>query len=339
MASLMQQLPSALVALLPVLVFLAALLWLDSYKLLAPPAVLAVIGVGAAIAAASYPLNAFLLGRADIGVPAFSRYVSPLTEELLKGLVVLVLVRTHRIGFLVDAAIFGFAVGAGFALAENLYYLHLAAEAGMGTWIVRGFGTALMHGGATALFAVAGMALQSGAGAATALRFVPGYLAAVALHSTFNHFADRPLVAAIGTALLLPILLHVAFERSERAVGQWLGQGFDADAEMLELIHSGRLSDSHVGSYLQSLKSRFHGPVVADILCYIRLYTELALRAKGILIMRENGFEAAPDEPTRAKFEEMRYLERSIGATGLRAVRPMLHISQKELWQMYMLDK
>ena len=35
---LMQQLPSALVALLPVLVFLAALLWLDSYKLLAPSA-------------------------------------------------------------------------------------------------------------------------------------------------------------------------------------------------------------------------------------------------------------------------------------------------------------
>jgi len=37
-------LPSALVALLPVLVFLAALLWLDSYKLLAPWAVVIVIG-------------------------------------------------------------------------------------------------------------------------------------------------------------------------------------------------------------------------------------------------------------------------------------------------------
>ena len=67
----------------------------------------------------------------------------------------------HRIGFLVDAAIYGFAVGAGFALAENLYYLHLAAEAGMGTWIVRGFGTALMHGGTTALFAVMGLARSS----------------------------------------------------------------------------------------------------------------------------------------------------------------------------------
>ena len=162
---LMQQLPSALVALLPVIVFLAALLWLDSYKLLAPSSVVAVIGVGAVMAAVSYPLNAFLLGRLDIGLLAFSRYVSPLTEELLKGLIVLALVRMHRIGFLVDAAIYGFAVGAGFALAENLYYLHLAAEAGMGTWIVRGFGTALMHGGTTALFAVMGLARVERAGA------------------------------------------------------------------------------------------------------------------------------------------------------------------------------
>jgi RsiW-degrading membrane proteinase PrsW (M82 family) len=328
-----------LVCILPVAVFLGALVFVDSYKLVRLRLVLGVVGAGALAAAAAYAANGALLSATGWQESTYSRLVAPFVEELLKGLVVLLLARTHRIAFLVDAAILGFAAGAGFAMVENAYYLQSYPASAMGLWIVRGFGTALMHGGATALFAVAGMALQSGAGAATALRFVPGYLAAVALHSTFNHFADRPLVAAIGTALLLPVLLHVAFERSERAVGQWLGQGFDADAEMLELIHSGRLSDSHVGSYLQSLKSRFHGPVVADILCYIRLYTELALRAKGILIMRENGFEAAPDEPTRAKFEEMRYLERSIGATGLRAVRPMLHISQKELWQMYMLDK
>jgi len=337
MASLMQQLPSALVALLPVLVFLAALLWLDSYKLLAPSAVLAVIGVGAAIAAASYPLNAFLLGRADIGVPAFSRYVSPLTEELLKGLVVLVLVRMHRIGFLVDAAIFGFAVGAGFALAENLYYLHLAAEAGMGTWIVRGFGTALMHGGASALFALLGLAFAERGW--RELGYVPGLALAVALHSAFNHFAVSPWLSAAGITLVLPPLLYGVFERSERAVGQWLGKGFDADAEMLELIQTGRISDSPVGRYLHSLKDRFAGAVVADVLCYVRLHTELALRAKGILIMRENGFEAEVDESTRAKFAEMAYLEASIGRTGLLAIQPVLHMSPRDLWQMYMLGK
>jgi hypothetical protein len=91
------------------------------------------------------------------------------------------------------------------------------------------------------------------------------------------------------------------------------------------------------GRYLHTLKERFHGPVVGDLLCYLRLYTELALRAKGILMMRENGFEVPVDEATRAKFAEMRYLEGSRGKTGLLALHPMLHMSHKDLWQLYML--
>jgi hypothetical protein len=106
---------------------------------------------------------------------------------------------------------------------------------------------------------------------------------------------------------------------------------------MLSLINSGGLSDSPVGRYLTQLKEKFQGPVVADLVCYLRLHTELALRAKGVLMMRENGFEVPIDEPTREKFVEMTYLEKSIGATGRRALQPMLHMSHKDLWQLYML--
>jgi protease PrsW len=98
------------------------------------------------------------------------------------------------------------------------------------------------------------------------------------------------------------------------------------------------VSDSPLGQYLTTLKRSFAGPVVADVLCYLRLYTELALRAKGMLMMRENGFETTIDDETRAKFEEMRYLEASIGKTALLAIRPMLQMSQKDLWQLYVLQ-
>lgn len=332
-------LPSALVALLPVLVFLAALLWLDSYKLLAVSAVFAVIAAGAAVAAVSYPLNGVLLGRMDIGLASFSLYVSPITEELLKGLVVVALVRLHRIGFLVDAAIFGFAVGTGFALAENLYYLHLASEAGMGTWIVRGFGTAFMHGGTTAIFAVMGLARIEQATKASALHFLPGFITAVLLHSGFNHLSHAPLIATLATMLTLPPLQWLVFERSEQALRNWIGHGFDADAHMLELIGSGSFASSPPGRYLASLKRSLPGALLADALCYLRLYTELALRAKGLLMMRENGFEPpAADDETRAKLAELRYLEKSVGATGLRALRPVLHMRRRELWQLYMLE-
>ena len=329
---------SALVGLAPVTSFLVALLFLDSYKLVKLRSVIGAVVAGMAAAALTYAANAAILDRVPMEFTAFTRYVAPGVEELLKGLVIVALVRAHRIGFLVDGAIFGFAIGAGFAMVENLHYLR-TLEAGMGTWVVRGFGTALMHGGATAMFAVMGMAMIDRSGRAGLGAYLPGFALAVLLHSAFNHFFLSPRLSTLGIALVLPPLFYFVFDRSERAVGTWLGKGFDADAEMLELINSGRLSGSPVGTYLHSLKDKFQGPVVADILCYIRLHTELALRAKGILILRENGFEAGVDESTGAKFTEMTYLEGSIGRTALLAIQPMLHMTHKDLWQMYMLGK
>ncbi len=330
---------SMLAGLAPVLSFLGVLLYLDSYKLVKLRAVVAMVACGALVAGATYAINAQVLALHPIEFKTFTRYVAPLSEELMKGLAIVLLMRANRIGFLVDAAIFGFAVGTGFATVENLYYLGEAPAYGMGTWVARGFGTAIMHGGATAIFAMMGLAMAERAGRASARNFLPGYVIAVALHSAFNHFFLSPFLSTLGIVLIVPPLLHFVFERSERQVGAWLGKGFDADAEMLALINSGRLPDSPIGRYLHSLKDRFRGPVVADLLCYLRLYTELALRAKGILLMRENGFDVPVDDATREKFTEMRYLEKSIGRTGLLALHPMLHISRKDLWQLYMLGK
>lgn len=320
-------------------IFLAVLLLIDSYKLVRLRTIVLALAGGIAAAAAAYAAHVLILAGVSLDAGSLSRYVAPITEELLKGLVIVILIRTRRIGFLVDAAILGFAVGTGFAIVENLDHLRAAADAGIGTWIVRGFGTSLMHGGATALFAVAGLALSERRAGLGVAAFVPGFLIAAGLHSAFNHFFASPIVSTLGIVLVLPIVFAAVFERSERAVGEWLGKGFDADAQMLALIESGQLSDAPVGQYLDQLKGRFKGPVVADLLCYLRLHTELALRAKGILMMRENGFEVPIDAETRARFTEMRYLEENLGRTGMLAIQPMLPRGARDLWQLYMLGK
>jgi len=327
-----------LVGLAPVLCFLAALLYLDSYQLVSLRLVIAVVGCGVVAAGVCYGVNGGLLHVTALDREAYTRYVAPLVEELAKALIVVTLVKSHRIGFLVDAAILGFAAGTGFAIVENVYYQQLIPDAGIGVWFVRGFGTAIMHGGTTAVFAVMGLAMLEQKGRSLAIAFLPGFALAVALHSAFNHLVAMPRVASLASIAVLPPLLYLVFQRSERAVADWLGRGFDTDARMLETINSGRFPESPAGRYLTSLKERLHGPIVADLLCYLRLYTELALRAKGILMMRENGFEPAVDDETRARFAEMRYLEKSIGRTGLMALHPMLHMSRQDLWQLYMLE-
>ncbi len=329
----------ASIGLLPVLCFLVALVALDSYKLVRLRSVALVIALGGIAAGLSYVANGLAMARLGLDFGGYARTVGPLVEEVLKGCVVLALIRTHRIGFLVDAAIFGFAVGTGFAMIENLYYLQSLADAHIGVWIVRGFGTALLHGGVQSMFAVMVLALTDRRGAMDAGAVLPPLMATWLLHATFNNFVLPPIYQTLLLLLLLPPLMLLVFSRSERAVEDWLGSGFDADQELLELLDSGTFSQSPHGQYLYALRERFSGAVVADLVCYLRLHVELALRAKGLLLMRENGIDAQIDEPTREKFEELRYLERSVGPTALLAIKPLLHMSRRDLWQLYMLGK
>jgi protease PrsW len=325
------------IGLLPVLAFLAALVTLDSYKLVTIRTVVAVAGAGLAVAIACYFANGYLAGFGDLDFTAYSRYVGPAVEEFGKALVVVALMRAHRVGFLVDAAILGFAVGTGFAIVENVYYQYLVPDATVGTWIVRGFGTAIMHGGCTAIFAMLALSLRERAENVQFAGYVPGFVIAYALHAAYNHAWLPPMLSTLAVIVVLPPLMYLVFQRSEQATAQWLGAGFDADAEMLESLTSGHFGDSPAGRYVASLRARFQGPVVADLLCYLRLHSELALRAKGILMMRESGFDATVDAPTREKLAEMHFLSQSIGATGRLALMPLLHAGHRELWQLRML--
>ncbi|HET7207796.1 MAG TPA: PrsW family glutamic-type intramembrane protease [Terriglobales bacterium] len=331
--------PRLVAGFLPVLIFLGVLIYLDSYKLVRLRWVVFAIVLGGATAAASYAANGLLFSRLSMEFTAYSRYVSPVVEESAKALVVIWFIRSQRIGFLVDASIFGFAVGTGFALVENAYYLRSIPDIHLIVWVIRGLGTAVMHGGTTAIFAIGSQLLAELRSPKQVSIFLPGLLAAMALHSLFNHLFFSPIFSTLATLVTFPLLIFVVFEKSEQSLQNWLEVGFDADTELLELMNSGRLSESKVGKYLHSLREKFSGEVVVDLLCYLRIHLELSLRAKGILMMREAGFDAQPDDETRALFREMKYLEGSIGKTGRLALLPFLHVRGKELWQLYIIGK
>lgn len=326
-------------SLLPVFFFLTALVFIDSYQLVRPRAILLSILAGAVVAAVCYFVNSGLIEALNLEVKPFSRYVAPLVEETLKAVFLVYLIRTSKVGFLVDAAIHGFAIGAGFAFIENIYYLQSVPEASLWTWIVRGFGTAIMHGGATAIFGMVSKSLYDRGAPGRLHLFLPGLGLAYALHSLFNHFVLPPLLSTASLIIVFPLVIVLVFHQSEQATREWLGVGFDTDQELLKLITSREFATTNVGRYLYALKTRFPGEVIADMLCLLRLHVELSIRAKGILMMREAGFRVAPDPEVKAKFEELRYLEKSIGTTGLLAIDPFLHTSSRDLWQLNMLDQ
>lgn len=327
-----------LVLLPPVLAFLGVLVVIDSFKLVPVRSVLRSIAAGCVAAMLSWYVNLSLTGF-GVDEKAFSRYVSPLVEECLKASYVVYLVRRQRVGFLVDAAIHGFAVGAGFAQVENVYYAWSLEGGGLPLWFVRGFGTALLHGGTTAVLAMLAKLLADRHPASRVGFLLPGLAVAVAIHSSFNHFILHPLLATGLLLIALPLLMVVVFERSRRATRDWLSADFTGDLAFLATILSGEVAQTRVGEYLRSLTTRFPGPVVADMLCLIRIHLELSLRGKGILIAREAGLVLPVGEDVRANTEEMKYLEKAIGRTGLLAIRPLLKGSRHDRWHLYMLEQ
>jgi protease PrsW len=327
----------AAINLLPVPAFLAALRLLDSYKLVTLRRTASYIGVGCVVALVCWAINMAVFATLGQST-AYLRFGAPVLEEVLKAAYLVWLFRRNRIAFMVDAAISGFAIGAGFALVENATYLAEFAGSSPLLWIVRGFGTAMMHGANTAIVGILAATLAERRGANSALIYIPGLAIAIAVHSVYNQSLLSPVANAAALLILLPIALAAVFMQSENSLRKWLGDRLDNDADLLHAISSGQFSETHAGRYLKSLKSSFAPEIVGDMLCLVQLSLELSAQAKGDLLMREAGFLPPPDPELPSKLRELQFLERTIGPTGRRAVAPLVSRTSRDLWEMQMLN-
>lgn len=325
------------IALAPVVAFLVLLQLMDSFRLVTVRAVLTTIAGGAVIAILWMPLHTWFLTTVDVDLKSFTRYIAPLTEEFGKALVVLVLFWRRRIGFLVDAAVLGFAVGAGFALVENADYLIHLENPSSALWLVRGFGTAVLHGATTAIFAMVTKVMLERPGRTLVAASIPGFSLAVGIHSAFNHVLLPPLAMTALLLLLLPLLIVLVFQHSERATREWVTTGLDLDVELLQLVESEIFSATKFGTYLNELRVRVGGMVAADMFCMLRLDLEIAVQAKALLLAREAGLNLPVSADLQAALRESAYLQRSIGHTGMLALKPLQVVSDRDRWHRFVL--
>jgi len=256
------------------------------------------------------------------------------TEELLKAIIIIYILKKRRAGFLIDAAIYGFATGAGFALMENILYLFSATgETSPATWVVRGLGTAIMHGGCTGL-----MALWAMAAILRGHEFVPaiasGLTLAFILHSGFNHFALPPLLQTLLLLVLFPLLFILIFSFSNRQLTRWLEIEFSGEVEILSMIRKGALKETRAGRYLMAVRERFLPETVVDLYCYLSLYLELSIKAKRNLMLRENEMKPPEEPDLEPKLIELNHLRKKIGPVGEAAMAPLIRMNYRDLWKL-----
>ena len=328
----------ALIALAPGLVFLAALWFMDTFRLVRASSIASALIYGAAAALGCELLHVWLMPASGLEPQAFSRYVARVTEETAKALFVAVLIARGRIGFLVDAAVLGFAVGTGFAVVENATYLRDFGDAPLMLWALRGLGAGILHGAATAVAAILGKAM-SDRHPRSAFSALPGVAIAIVIHSIYNHLLVFPALAPMIMLIALPVVVAAVFERSEHATREWVGAGLDLDLTLLDLVMSDGFQHTRFGTYLGKLPDRFEGHVVADMFCLLRIELELAVQAKARVIAQAAGLELPVDEDVYAALAERDYLQKSIGRTGLLALEPLRVTSHRDYWNQHVLTR
>jgi len=324
-------------SLLPVVIFLFSLELIDTYKLLPLRRVIRSVVFGAVVAAVCYGLNTAVYASGLVNPAIWARSGAPVVEEIAKALFVVWLLRTNRVGFMVDAAISGFAVGAGFAMLENITYIPDLSATGLIASAVRGLGTAMMHGGTTAIFATISANTIEIRGAKSWIAFAPGLGLAIFIHVLYNQPLLRPVVSAVVILLTLPGAMAFIFWRSEKSLENWMGTKLDKDIDLVQMIANGTFGDSPAGRYLKSLESVFSPEVLGDMLCYLQLTLELSARAKGDLMRREMGFDVSPDPELPAQLKELGWLESRLGRAGIIALSPLLGQSRRDVWEIQQL--
>ncbi len=325
---------SYVAAFLPVAIYIFVVYKLDNFALLSVKRLLLLVlsGMGAALVC----FGLFMLTDKFLSERA-SDFVVPVVEEAVKGIPLLMLARRKKMVFFIDSVICGAAVGGGFSILENIFYLVLGDPMAFGTVLFRGLEVALIHMGCSAIVA---------AGLMFAVRLVERrkarldikskdvmmavflLIAAPALHVAHNTFHFNPLIQFVFIFGAMGGLLMWTYQYDGDMIHRWLDKGLDKQVSLLHSIKEGQLGETKTGQFLISVKESFPPEIFFDIICYVQLHVALSVAAKSRFMMREMGMDLPIEEDKKqqyiSQYEEYMNLEKSLGKSARMTIAPVV---------------
>jgi len=179
---------SILIASVIPLLFLYLIKWLNFFETHRFRLILLALVWGVVSTELSYLVSHPMAGV--LGKQFVATHTAPFVEEIFKSLVLLYLVRRADTTFFVDGAVYGFAAGIGFAIAENMLYLsRVDVDTGLVVGTTRAFVSSVMHGSTTAIVGIAVAGFPLGRVNHPLLAWVVGLAVAIAAHTAYNNIA------------------------------------------------------------------------------------------------------------------------------------------------------
>ena len=329
-------------ALLPVVIYIIVVYQIDNFSLISVKRLLLLILCGMLTALACFAL--FQL-TGTIIPQSLSDSVNPIIEEMVKGIPLLWLAARKKIVFFIDSVICGAAVGGGFSILENIFYLLLGDQMGIGTVLFRGLEVALVHMGCSALVAAGLMLIvrmieysrsRSVVKKSDIAMSVFLLSEAPVLHLFHNTFHFVPLVQFVFVIGTLGGLLVWTYFYDVEMIHSWIDTGLDKQLDLLASIKTGRLDDTPTGKFLESVKDAFPPKDFFDIICYVQLHVELSVASRSRVMLRETGLEdnlPLSDEMKEqiiSQYIEYKTLEKRLGNAARMTIAPIVKYDPAE---------
>ena len=319
------------------LIFLYVIYALDLYKVGTFRFVLLCSVWGAIAFGLAYYWNRTLYFSHWVSRDNIIRYTAPVAEEILKGLILLYLVRKPNFTYFVDGAIFGFSAGIGFAVFENYQYVLGAPGAALGVAISRVLSTNLIHATASALIGIAlGMARFRRAAGHLGL-LVAGGLTAMALHSLFNNLVSRytdemvliyAAALGFGGALFIAFMIKRGLAEEKRWIEQTLGMAdrvTGQEAAAVQKLES--LED-----VLAPLVKIFGQDKADQIEQFLVMQARLGILRKSLEKLSDERMKKAVERQMADLRAEMDKARRAVGAYTMLGLRNIFPEQASPLW-------
>jgi RsiW-degrading membrane proteinase PrsW (M82 family) len=329
---------SILIASVIPLLFLYLIKWLNFFETHRFRLILLALVWGAVSTELSYLVShpmALVLGKAFV-----STHTAPFVEEIFKSLVLLYLVRRADTTFFVDGAVYGFASGIGFAIAENMLYLsRVDVDTGLVVGTTRAFVSSVMHGSTTAIVGMAVAGFPLGRVNHPLLAWVVGLAVAIALHTAYNNIAFHNFVFGqtgylilAGTAFTALLLVAGAIlwglRRERRRLRKSLGMQAGVSHGEARLVQ--RIED--LDDLLAPVEARFGEVKREQVASVLLLGAQLAMKQDLIRKTRDPELRAELAVQIPEMKQGLKRLRHEVGLYVMSYVRSIMPKTTWSLW-------
>jgi RsiW-degrading membrane proteinase PrsW (M82 family) len=265
------------------------------------------------------------------------RYSAPLTEEILKGLLLWYLVRGPKFTYFVEGAVYGFAAGVGFAIFENFQYIMTAGNAGLGTAISRVISTNLMHATTTSLLGIALGYARFERLPRMVLVSLAGLLAAILVHMGFNNLVTRVaagplLIYAAGSGLAGAGLIAFIIQRGLKEEKTWIEEKLG----MADRVTKGEAAVvnkiENMQELLAPLEQRFGEKKAAQIERFLMTQARLGILRKSLDKLSDERMKRSVEQQMEKLRNEMDDARRKVGSYAMLYLRHTIPENSSPLW-------